>query len=125
MATHAIWYFAAPEIFQRKILETLSDLRRIACIADDILIYGCGETLNEARIDHDRNLIALLQRCREQNVKLNRNKMKLHRTSVKFMGHELTSSGIHSDPEKVKAIVDMPPSSGDMVYNVFWAWRRI
>ena len=90
----------APEIFQRKILETLSDLRGIACIADDILIYGCGETLNEARIDHDRNLIALLQRCREQNIKLNRDKMKLHRTSVKFMGHELTSSGIHSDPEK-------------------------
>ena len=42
------------------------------------------------------------------NIKLNRDKMKLHRTSIKFMGHELTSEGIKTDTDKVRAIVDMP-----------------
>ena len=98
----------APEIFQRKMLESLSGLSGIACIADDILIYGCGSSVDEARTDHDRNLIAVLDRCREQNIRLNRDKMKLHRPTVKFMGHELTSNGIRTDPGKVKAIDDMP-----------------
>ena len=74
MATHAYGISPAPEIFQRKILDALSGLSGETCIADDILIYGCGETLHEARVDHDRNLVALLQRYREQNVKLNRSK---------------------------------------------------
>ena len=49
----------APEIFQRKMLEALSGLHGIACIADDILVFGCGDTADEARVDHDRNLIEL------------------------------------------------------------------
>ena len=45
-------------------------------IVDDILVYGSGDTTEEARKDHDENVEALLQRCRERGIALNRDKMK-------------------------------------------------
>ena len=100
---------ASPEIFQRRLIESLDGLNGIACIADDILVYGCGTTSADAKADHDRNFIALLKRCRELNIRLNIDKLKLHQTSVRFMGHELSSKGLIRDPSKVKAITEMPP----------------
>jgi len=35
----------APKIFQRKMCEALDGLEDVACIADDMLIYGRGETI--------------------------------------------------------------------------------
>ena len=34
--------------------------------------------------------------------------MKLHKKSVSFLGHLITANGLEPDPEKVKAIEDMP-----------------
>ena len=98
----------SPEIFQRRLIESLEGLNGIACIADDILVYGCGDTVAQAKVDHDRNFIALLKRCRELNIRLNVKKLKLHQTTVRFMGHELSDRGLQSDPNKVKAITEMP-----------------
>ena len=64
----------SPEIFQSRVHAALSGLKGIACIADDILIYGVGEIDEVARADHDDNLFALLRRCREHGIKLNRQK---------------------------------------------------
>lgn len=36
-------------------------------ITDEILLYGIGDTKDEARHDHDLKLEALLPRCREWN----------------------------------------------------------
>ena len=49
---------------------------------------GYGETQEEAIEDHDSNLIKLLQRARETNLKLNKSKIQLRQPEVKFMGHE-------------------------------------
>ena len=38
----------APEEFQRRLQSELTGLQGIAVIADDILIFGCGETVEEA-----------------------------------------------------------------------------
>lgn len=43
--------------------------------------------------DHSRNLEALLQRCRERNIDLNRDKLKLKRKEGSFIGHILTGVG--------------------------------
>ena len=58
----------APEEFQRRQHELLEGLQGIYNIADDILIMVQGETYEEAMQDHDRNLIALLERAREVNL---------------------------------------------------------
>ena len=60
------------EIFQKRLVQALEGIVGVACIADDILIYVIGDTLHEARQDHDKNLSLLLERCRQKSVKLNR-----------------------------------------------------
>ena len=99
----------APELFQRRLHEELSGLSGVACIADDMLVYGCGDTLEQAQKDHDRCLLALLDRCRQKRIRLNRDKMKINCSSVKFMGHELTRDGLKADKRKTEAISSMPP----------------
>ena len=53
----------APEEFQRRLDEALVGLNGCKAIADDILVFGCGASDDEAVKDHDEKLIALLQRC--------------------------------------------------------------
>lgn len=43
-------------------------------VADDIFIYGEGESKDKAIHDHDQKLSRFLHRCREQVIKLNKNK---------------------------------------------------
>lgn len=99
----------SPEIFQARLEAALSGLNGVACIADDVIILGAGENESEAAADHDRNLLALLQRCRETGIKLNKQKLKLHRKSMIYCGHLLTNNGVKPDPNKVEAITQMPP----------------
>jgi len=85
----------------------LSGLKGVHAIADDILIAGSGDTIAEAQRDHDANLLALLERCRQKNIKLNRAKLCLNRETTRYMGYLLTSSGLRPDPRKVEAILQM------------------
>ena len=64
--------------------------------------------IDEAVKSHDGNLRALLERCRKLNLTLNPQKIKLRLSQVPFMGHILTGNGIVPDPDKVRAIRDMP-----------------
>ncbi|KAJ8409988.1 hypothetical protein AAFF_G00210290 [Aldrovandia affinis] len=93
----------AAEEYQRRQHEVLQGLRGISVIADDILVYGSGETTEEAVKDHDNNISALLQRAREVNLKLNKWKLRLKLPSVTYMGHLLTTEGLRPDPEKLFA----------------------
>ena len=67
------------EIFQKRVHQALEGLSGALDIADDILVYGVGNNEEEATADHNRNLEALLQRCSERNIALNRDKLKLKR----------------------------------------------
>ncbi|KAI8493812.1 hypothetical protein Bbelb_281590 [Branchiostoma belcheri] len=98
----------APEEYQRRQHKVLEGLQGVDVIADDILVFGCGDTDEEADRDHDVNLSRLLERARESNLKLNKRKMRLKLKQVPYMGQLLTARGLRPDPEKVKAIVEMP-----------------
>lgn len=99
---------SAPEIFQLKLQEAIEGLEGVECIADDVLVYGIGDTFHEALVNHNKCLEALLVRLEEKNVKLNLAKLKLCQTSVKFYGHVLTDHGLKPDETKVAAIRDFP-----------------
>lgn len=87
----------APECFERKLDQNLEGLNGIYRIADDILITGRGASMNEAVKDHDGNLLKLLDRCRERNLKLNREKLQLKCLETTFIAHVPT-------PERVKKL---------------------
>ena len=70
-------------------------------MADDVIIHGKNE-------EHDYNLKRFLERCREKGIQLNKEKSKLKEKSLVFMGHMTTEDGLHSDPEKVRAITNLP-----------------
>ena len=101
----------AAEIFQRRLHQTLEDFDGIACIADDIVVIGNGDTEEEARMNHDKCLLALLRRYEEIGIKKNSDKMQLRKKSIKFRGHLVTSEGLKPDPEKVEAIQMMKEPS--------------
>ncbi len=91
----------APEVFMRKMSETFDDLPGTEIIMDDILVYGSTEK------DHDQNLEKVLQRCREKNIKLNKQKCQFKVQEVKYMGHTVTAQGLKPDDNKIKAIQAM------------------
>ena len=68
---------SAPEEFQMRMQEALDGLAGIGNIADDILVYGLGDSQAEAEAEHDRNLQALLPRAQAHNLKLNLTKIQL------------------------------------------------
>ena len=80
----------------------------IEVVADDFIVIGYGSTVEEPTIDHDKILMAFLERCKEQGVKLNTDKLNLRMMEVLFIGHIAMDKGLHVDPAKVRAIRDIP-----------------
>ena len=99
---------SAPEIWQRTMHEFVEDLEGVEVIADDFLIAGFGTTDDEVNLCLESNECAFLEKCRQWNLKLNRAKVRRHESSVKFMGHLLTSEGLKPDPDKIQAILQLP-----------------
>ena len=99
---------SGPEEYQRRQHEFLDGLNGVINIADDICVYGCGATKEEADINHDRNLTHLLEKCSEHDLRLSARKIQFKTSYVSFMGHRLTSKGVQPDPSKVAVITGMP-----------------
>ena len=100
---------SAPETFQRKMNELIEGLKGVEVIADDFVVVGYGASSEAAVKDHDRNLVAFLERCDTRGVRMNADKVKLRMTEVPFIGHVATDKGLCADPAKVRAIIEMPP----------------
>ena len=83
---------AAAEIFQNRIRKSVEGLEGVLNISDDLLVYGNSQE------EHDMRLRAVLERLREKNLTLNREKCRFNKTRVEFYGH------IFSDPKKVSAL---------------------
>lgn len=93
---------SAPEEFQRRIDNCIEGLPNVQAVYDDIIVYGSDDK------EHDTALRTLLERCRECNLKLNKNKLKYKLDKVAYLGHILSAEGIKADPEKIRAVIDMP-----------------
>ena len=92
----------AQDIFQRMVDEFIEGLEGVRAVADDIVVSGRNQE------EHDNNLRALLMRARERNVRFNLPKSHFSLSSVPWFSNLLTSDGLKPDPEKIKAIENMP-----------------
>ena len=70
-------------------------------------IYGVGDTFEEATIDHDAKLQALLECCRKVEIKLNKDKSQFGLREIQFLGHTITDQGLKADTSKVDALLKM------------------
>uniref|UniRef100_A0A3P9LFC2 ribonuclease H n=1 Tax=Oryzias latipes TaxID=8090 RepID=A0A3P9LFC2_ORYLA len=94
---------SAPEVFQRAVAQMIEDLDGVVNIIDDLLVWG------DSKEEHDDRLRKLLDRARQYNLKLNRNKCFIRTNEIKYIGHTLTDKGLKPDEEKVRAVTELPP----------------
>ena len=73
-------------------------------IADNILVFGRGETADDASKDHDRALKAVCEMFRRNGLTINRKKCIFNASRTKFFGYVFSADGIAPDPDKVKAL---------------------
>ena len=96
------------EIFQCKLHEALEGLEGVFSVVDDVVIAGCGQTMDEAQVDNQRKLTETWKRCAEKNIVLNEDKQQTGLTEIAFHGHRITKYGVKVDKAQVQAIRDMP-----------------
>ena len=89
-------------LFQQVIEQCIAGLDGVRAYLDDIICVGKDQK------EHDERLRKLLTRLQEVGVKLKREKCFVSQSSLKYLGHIIDATGIHPDPEKVKAINEAP-----------------
>ena len=82
METDAISCILSARSFPRKMHEFAEGLAGIEGIADDFLFVGFGDSYEEAARDNDKNLLAFLKCCEDQDIHLSPKKMKLGQDKV-------------------------------------------
>ena len=87
---------SAPEHFQRRMSEILTDLPGVVCQMDDILVFG------KTQDEHDKHLEAVLRQNEEANITLSPQKREFSKAKLTFLGHFIDADGIRADPEKQK-----------------------
>ena len=70
--------------------EAIEGLNGVTGIADDVLVYGCGETVVEAEQDHDQNLRTLLDKSRSVGIQWSSKKFTFRVLEVTYVGHKVT-----------------------------------
>jgi len=96
----------AGAVWTRFIDNVLQGLRWNICLvyADDILIHT--KSLNVK--DHIRDLDIVFERLNKYNIKVKADKIRLALIELPFLGQLVGENGIRPDPEKTKAITELP-----------------
>ena len=97
----------APATFQRLMSAVLHDLIPTSCLVylDDIIVFS--RTWEE----HLSRLRAVFSCLRKAGLKVKPSKCSIVQTSVKYLGHIFSSSGVIPDPAKLSAVSKWPRPS--------------
>ncbi len=96
---------SASEMYQKIVKDVLIGCKGVANIADYLIVHG--RSIEE----HDKNLVAVLQRLPECGLTLNVSKCQFRLPKMTFFGHDLNCNGISPSEEKVAAVRDANPPS--------------
>ena len=92
---------SAQDVFQDVMSEIFSGIEGVEVIVDDLLIWGKNQQ------QHDERLKQVLERARQKNLKLNKEKSQIALDEISYIGHILSKEGLKPDPKKVRAITEM------------------
>ena len=100
----------AQDIFQSKLDSIFIGMEGVTGIADDIVITGRHE------MEHDRNFLAFMEKCMNNNLTLNSEKIQFKQSQVSFYGQCWLKHGISPDPKKIQALnhMEFPPDKETM-----------
>lgn len=97
------------DVFNAAMQKILDGLNGVISIHDDVTVFGEGDTIEEATLDHDNNLRKLMERARENHVVFNFEKTTILKPEIVFFGNIYGHDGVRPDPTKVQAITDLKP----------------
>lgn len=94
----------APSTFQRLMERCMGDmnLKEALVFIDDLIVFA--PTLEE----HEQRLMRVLQRLKEFGLKLSVEKCVFFQTSVRYLGHVVSSNGVETDPAKIATLTTWP-----------------
>ena len=97
----------APATFSRAIGIVLSGLTYAECLCyfDDVIIFSKNMS------DHCMRLNSVLNRFHQHNLRVKASKCSFGADKVVYLGHTVSSAGIHTDPKKIEVIKDLPSPS--------------
>eukprot|EP00731_Ephydatia_muelleri_P011873 Em0006g767a len=93
---------SAPALFQRAMDSILQGIAGVICYIDDILVTGKDDA------QHLQALEQVLSRLQEAGLTIQKNKCIFMAKSVEYLGHVVDAEGLHTTPEKLKAILEAP-----------------
>jgi transposase InsO family protein len=93
---------SAVEVFSKRMGEILESQENALCLVDDVLVFGKDQA------EHDARLREVLDRFRRAKVTLNE-KCEFSKNQIKWAGHVISGDGISMDPDRLSAILNMPP----------------
>ena len=101
---------AAQDIFPSKLDAIFVGMKGVTGIADDMIIAG------EDEMEHNRNFLAFMEKCMENNLTLNTEKIQFKQSQVSFYGHIWSENRISPDPKKIQALkhMEFPPDKETM-----------
>ena len=85
---------SAPAVFQRAMDSILQGMSHVICYINNILITGTTPA------KHDSNLEEVLKRLQEHGIRLKQEKCSLFKDSVEYLGHCISTDGVHTTKEK-------------------------
>ncbi|KAI3376048.1 hypothetical protein L3Q82_016579, partial [Scortum barcoo] len=90
---------SAPSTFQRLMEKVMGsiNLKEVLVFLDDIIVFSSTLEEHETRLKH------VLQQLRENGLKLSPKKCHFFQSSVRYVGHIVSSRGVETDPDKVSA----------------------
>jgi exodeoxyribonuclease III len=93
-----------PAIFSRFIDQVFSGLKWEVCVTyiDDVVVY------TRSYESHMKALENIFSRVREYGLFFKPEKCKIMTKELKFLGHIVSHEGINLDPDKAKAVCEMP-----------------
>lgn len=100
----------SPSSFSRLMTVAMSGLNYDKCFVylDNLICFGRNLDM------HNKNLIDILYRLRNVNLKLNPDKCDFLRKEILYLGHIVSAEGIKPDPQKVQVLSEYPiPKNAD------------
>lgn len=93
---------SSPGIFQRHLEQLFVDLPYVGVFLDDVIITGRDTK------EHIDNLNKVFDRLQAHGLKVKKEKCEFFKQSINYLGYVISKEGVHTCPDKVKAIRDTP-----------------
>lgn len=92
------------QVLSREIDHIFSDVKYkyLLTFADDLLVYSKNES------EHETHLSEVFNRLEEAGFTVNKDKITLGASKIKFLGHILSERGVGPDPKYIQTVMEYP-----------------